>query len=57
MITTNNFWFSYGETRGDTVYEPEQVKHSQILGPDGLPYVIVQKKNKLGFDITRSANK
>jgi len=45
-----NWW--NGQTKGDTVYTPDDVQITQVLGPDGNPYAIRREKFKLGFDLT-----
>jgi hypothetical protein len=45
-----NWWD--GQTKGDTVYTPDDIQITQVLGPDGKPYAIRRQNFKLGFDLT-----
>lgn len=49
---TSDYWFQDGQVQGTTVYEPDEVQLSQVLGPDGKPFAIRRPKFKLGFDLT-----
>lgn len=45
-----NWWD--GQTKGETVYVPDEVQITKVLGPDGQPYAIRRQKFKLGFDLS-----
>lgn len=54
----NNTYHYYdapeGQVQGSTVYEPDEVQLSQVLGPDGKPYAIRRIQNKIGFNLSRN---
>jgi hypothetical protein len=52
----NNMWHDpwEGTCGGTTVYIAGWERETKVLGPDGKPYTVIQPKQKLGFDLTRS---
>ena len=46
-----------GQTKGETVYKPDEAQLTTLLGPDGKPYAIRRTKSKLGFDLTPRKDK
>lgn len=54
-ISTTNLpdgWEGY--TPSVTIYEPDEVQISQVLGPDGKPFAIRRKKYTIGFVLKRT---
>ena len=42
-----------GSTEGKTVFITGYERETKVLGPDGKPYVLVQPKQTLGFDLSK----
>ena len=48
-----DYW-GRGTCQGTTVYIAGWERETKVLGPDGKPYTVIQPKQRLGFDLTRS---
>jgi hypothetical protein len=57
ILMKNNMWVDpyEGTCEGTTVYIAGWERETKVLGPDGKPYIIIQPKQPLGFDLTRSS--
>lgn len=53
----SDWWDLDGQTKGETVYVPDEVQITKLLGPDGKPYAIRRTNFKLGFDLSPRKDK
>lgn len=54
MEIENYYWaYPNGQTEGTTVFEKD-LRISRVLGPDGEPLVVLDKRQPVGFQLSKT---